>query len=91
MDISTADTVLASTVICYLIGMACKAIRAIKDEFIPVIVGLFGGILGVVGMYVIPDFPAKDILNSIAIGISSGLSSTGLNQIGKQLFSNKEE
>ena len=91
MDISTVGTVLAITVSCYLVGMACKATPAIKDEFIPVIVGLFGGILGVVGMYVIPDFPAKDILNSIAIGISSGLSSTGLNQIGKQLFTNKEE
>jgi hypothetical protein len=33
-----------------------------------------------------PDFPAKDILNAIAIGITSGLASTGADQIGKQLF-----
>lgn len=87
MDISTVGTVLAITVITYLIGMACKAIPLVKDEFIPVIVGFAGGILGVVGMYVIPEFPASDILNAIAIGISSGLASTGVNQIGKQ-FSN---
>ena len=57
----------------------------IKDNYIPVIVGAFGGILGVLGMYVIPDFPAQDILNAIAVGIVSGLSSTGVNQVYKQL------
>ena len=36
-------------------------------------------------MYVIPDFPAQDILNAIAVGIVSGLSSTGVNQVYKQL------
>lgn len=85
MDFSTVGTVLAITVITYLIGMGAKAIPAIKDELIPVIVGVVGGMLGVVGMYVIPEFPANDVLNAIAIGISSGLASTGLNQLGKQV------
>ena len=58
--------------------------KNIKDEAIPVIVGIIGGILGVVGMYVIPDFPAQDVLNAIAVGIVSGLASTGVNQIYKQ-------
>ena len=78
-------TVIAIVVICYLIGLAAKTIPAVKDNYIPVIVGAFGGILGVLGMYVIPDFPAQDILNSIAVGIVSGLSSTGVNQVYKQL------
>lgn len=78
-------TVLAIVVICYLVGLGAKQIPKIKDELIPVIVGVAGGILGVVGMYVIPDFPASDVLNAIAIGIVSGLASTGVNQAYKQL------
>lgn len=85
MDISSMTTVIAIVVICYLIGLAAKTIPAVKDNYIPVIVGAFGGILGVLGMYAIPDFPAQDILNAIAVGIVSGLSSTGINQVYKQL------
>lgn len=84
MDITQVGTVLAIVVITYLIGLGAKNISAIKDEAIPVIVGVFGGILGIVGMFVMPDFPAHDILNAIAIGIVSGLASTGVNQVWKQ-------
>lgn len=84
MDITQIGTVVAIVVITYLIGIAAKSIPNIKDEMIPVVVGVAGGILGIVGMYVIPDFPAKDILNAIAIGIVSGLASTGVNQVWKQ-------
>lgn len=85
MNILDVTQVVAIVVICYLIGMAVKAIPQIKDELIPVIVGVCGGILGVVGMFCMPDFPADDILNAIAIGIVSGLASTGVNQAYKQL------
>lgn len=85
MDISTIGTVLAIVVITYLIGLLCKTISAIKDKLIPVIVGAVGGVLGILGMYVIPDFPAKDVLNALAVGIVSGLASTGVNQVYKQL------
>lgn len=84
MDITSVSTVVAIVVITYLIGLAVKAIPQIKDNYIPIIVGIAGGILGIIGMYVIPDFPANDILNAIAVGIVSGLSSTGVNQIYKQ-------
>lgn len=84
MNITQMGTVLAIVVITYLIGMAAKTIPQIKDDHIPVIVGVFGGILGIVGMYAMPDFPAHDILNAIAIGIVSGLASTGVNQAYKQ-------
>lgn len=90
MEINTVGVVLAIVVITYLVGLAAKAIPAVKDELIPVIVGIAGGILGAVGMYVIPEFPANDIMNAIAIGISSGLASTGVNQAYKQLFSKDE-
>lgn len=84
IDFTQVSTVIAIVVIAYLIGYGAKVVSHVKDEVIPVIVGVFGGILGVVGMYVIPDFPAHDILNAIAIGIVSGLASTGANQVWKQ-------
>lgn len=83
-------TVGAITVISYLIGMGCKAVDKFPDKFIPVTVGAVGAILGVVGMYTITDFPAQDILNAIAVGIASGLASTGVNQIVKQLKQEEE-
>lgn len=84
MDLTQIGTVMAIVVITYLVGLGAKNISAIKDEEIPVIVGVCGGILGIVGMFVMPDFPAHDILNAIAIGIVSGLASTGVNQVWKQ-------
>ncbi len=89
MNVMGAGTVLAIVVICYLIGLGVK-VSPVKDEYIPVIVGVCGGILGVIGMYVMPDFPANDILNAIAIGITSGLASTGADQIYKQVISNEK-
>lgn len=77
--------VVAIVVICYMIGFACSAYEKIPNKVIPVVMGICGAILGGVGMYVIPDFPAQDILNAIAVGIVSGLSATGINQIYKQL------
>lgn len=88
MDFTQVSTVVAIVVITYLVGLGAKAIPQIKDNFIPIIVGVAGGILGIIGMYVIPDFPASDILNAIAVGIVSGLSSTGVNQIYKQVRKN---
>ena len=88
MDFTQVGTYIAIIVICYLIGIGAKLIPGIKDDYIPVIVGAFGGILGVVGLYVIPDFPANDILNAISVGIVSGLASTGVNQIYKKVKPN---
>ncbi len=88
MDFTQVGTCIAIIVICYLIGIGTKLIPGIKDDYIPVIVGVFGGILGVVGLYVIPDFPANDILNAISVGIVSGLASTGVNQIYKKVKPN---
>lgn len=85
MDYAQVSTVVSIVVITYLIGLAAKAIPNVKDNYIPIIVGVAGGILGVVGMYVIADFPANDVLNAIAVGIVSGLASTGVNQIYKQV------
>ena len=84
VDLSQMGVVLAIVIICYLVGMAAKVSNHCPDKAIPVVVGVAGGLLGVVGMYVIADFPAQDILNAIAIGIVSGLASTGIDQAYKQ-------
>lgn len=74
----------AITVIAYLIGELVKA-SGINNKWIPVICGVVGGILGVVGMLIMPDFPGKDYITSVAIGIVSGLAATGINQAYKQI------
>lgn len=91
MDITTmGPTVMAITIITYLIGMIAKALPFVQDKFIPAIVGVFGGILGVVGMYIVPEFPANDLLNAVSTGILSGLASTGVNQLFKQMTAKSE-
>lgn len=78
-------SVAAITVICYLLGMGCKATAAIKDEMIPSIMGLAGAALGVVAYFThMPEFDGFHILTAIAVGIVSGLAATGINQIFKQ-------
>lgn len=52
--------------------------------WIPVIMAVIGGILGAVGMGVIPDFPATDYITAVAVGMFNGLSATGVNQVIKQ-------
>lgn len=78
-------THVAILTICMLIGKAVKLKPQLNDEAIPVVVGTAGGILGVVGMFIIPDFPATNILDAIAVGIVSGLAATGTHQVTKQL------
>ena len=72
------------TVICYLIGNIVKNTK-LSDRWIPGIVGAAGGLLGLVGLYVMVDFPAAEPLTAVAVGIASGLASTGAHQIKKQL------
>ena len=78
------------TIICYLIGEAVKLIPKAETKWIPVICGFCGGCLGVAAMYLMPDFPAKDILTAIAVGIVSGFAATGLHQAIKQLSGKHE-
>lgn len=84
MDMSMVSTVVSITVLAYLVGMICKAVSVVRDEWIPVIVGLVGCALGAAGMYLIPDFPATNIMDAMSVGIASGLAATGINQAVKQ-------
>ena len=48
MDFGIAS-VAGITVICYLAGMVCKASARLRNEVIPVVCGVAGAALGVVG------------------------------------------
>lgn len=76
--------VAAISVICWLAGEAVK-LSPVEDKWIPLICGVCGGLLGLLGMRVMPDFPAEDLMSATAVGIVSGLAATGADQIGKQM------
>ena len=83
MDYMGIAGVAAITVIAWLIGEAVK-LAPLDNKWIPVACGFFGGVLGVVGMFTMQEFPAADIMTAAAVGIVSGLAATGADQIGKQ-------
>ncbi len=76
-------------IICYLICNAVKATQ-LDNKWLPVIAGFSGGIIGVVAMAVIPEYPANDFITAFAIGVVSGFTATGVNQIAKQFGIKKE-
>ena len=72
------------TVICFLVA-ECVKLTPLENKWLPAICGFCGGCFGVVAMFVMPEFPAKDILTAIAVGIVSGSGATGAHQVYKQL------
>ena len=89
MDLGIAN-VAAITAICMVVGYGVKCSK-LDSKFIPLIVAIAGGIIGVIAFYIkMPDFPADNIITAIAVGIASGLAGTGVNQMFKQLSGNTE-
>lgn len=86
MDITSFGItgVAAITVICLLIGQGVKA-SGLDNKWIPIVCGVAGLLLGICGMFIMPDFPATDYITAAAVGIVSGLAATGINQAVKQL------
>ena len=74
----------ALIVVCYLVGEAVKA-SGLDNKWIPVICGGCGAVLGVLSLWLMPDFPAGDFITAAAVGIASGLAATGADQAVKQL------
>lgn len=83
MDFGIAG-VAAITVICYLAGQLVKA-SGLDNKWIPIICGVVGGILGVLAMRYMPDYPAGDYITAVAVGIVSGFAATGINEAVKQI------
>ena len=88
MDFGIAS-VAAITVIAYIVGM-CVSASGINNKWIPIFCGVVGGVLGIVGMYIMPDFPAADYITAAAVGIVSGLAATGVDQVVKQMSAKDE-
>lgn len=77
---------------CYIIGEIYKIVFKNKKEsynLIPLILSIFGGIIGIVIFYTNPEMilDAHNVWVALGVGIVSGASSTGANQIIKQVFS----
>lgn len=83
MDFGIAG-VAAITVICYLAGQLVKA-SGLDNKWIPIICGVVGGVLGVVAMHFMADYPADDYITAVAVGIVSGFAATGINEAVKQI------
>lgn len=82
MEFPGVVSVTAITVVCYCVAQFIK-ITAIDNKWIPVICFVVGAGLGVIGMHIMPDFPAEDAITSIAVGAVSGGAATGVNQAYK--------
>ena len=76
--------VAAITVIAYVAGLTAKA-WGLKCQWVQIVRALAGAALGVVCLYVMPDFPANNAVSAAAVGIVSGLAATGTEQmVGKE-------
>jgi hypothetical protein len=83
---STVNMV-AIMIICGFVGFGIKTGCGGEQKvarWIPLIMGLLGGVLGVVYRFINPVYAQMDVLMAIASGIVSGLASTGAHQILKQ-------
>lgn len=84
-------------VCCYIVGELYKLIFKRKEDpaykFIPLLLATLGGILGIVIYFTNPEiiFNAENVWVALMIGIVSGVSATGTNQIVKQLFFKQSE
>ena len=81
----------AIVVVCYFVGLMIKTLGPSEelDKWIPVICGVCGAVLSIIAYFTIPGYiHAENWLVALVLGIISGLSATGANQIYKQ-FSEK--
>ena len=82
-------------VICYIIGEIYKVVFRKKKEakkIIPMVMAIMGGILGILIYQTNPEiiFNVDNIWVAIEVGIASGESATGTNQIIKQILNKGE-
>lgn len=84
MELMGISSVAAITVICYLAAAAIKAAE-LPTRYLPVICGVCGGVLGIISMRIMPEYPADDLITALAVGIVSGFAATGVDQAIKQL------
>ena len=82
-------------VMSYLVGEIFKKVifrKKKRYKYIPVVVGVFGGVLGLVIYKISPEilFNINNPFEAVMVGIISGLASTGSNEIIKQIKEGEE-
>ena len=83
-------------IFCYIVGELYKILFRKKEEvfkYIPIVLAAIGGAVGIVMFHTNPEIiaSADNVWVSFGIGVSSGVSATGTNQIIKQLFSSEKK
>lgn len=83
-------------IICYIIGEIYKVLFKNKQDLyklIPIILACFGGLLGILIFLTNPEIllNVSNVWTALGIGMVSGVSSTGTNQIIKQIFIKNKE
>lgn len=83
-------------VLTYIVSEIYKVVLQKKKEtykYIPILTSIFGGLLGCLIYLTYPEmiFNASNIYIAMLIGIISGSSATGTNQIIKQIFKHNEK
>lgn len=78
-------------IICYFIGEIFKLLifkKKSKYKYIPIVVGISGGVLGLLSYFISPEmvFNVHSPIMALSIGIASGLASTGSNELLKKLI-----
>lgn len=79
--------IVAYVAISYYIALVTKT-AGVKKKWIPVVSGAAGILCGVVGHII--GMTDGNMLEDIAIGLFSGLSAVGTNEISKYIFVRKE-
>lgn len=91
MELFGIGAVASITVVAYLAGLMVKASPWNNNQLIPLVCGTVGGIFGLIGyFYHLENFVVQDPITALAVGIVSGLSATGINEMGKQLTKDSE-
>lgn len=84
------------TIFCYLAGEFFKLVilrKKSRYKYIPIIVGGIGGALGLMMYYISPELllGTTNPFTATAVGIVSGLASTGGNELVKQILKKGRE
>ena len=89
MDLENISAVPVIVFVCYLLVEVVKVIFGKYEkvkELLPLISAFAGAVISTILFSVFPEIlPVKSYVSAIIIGLFSGLSATGSNQIWKQL------
>ncbi|MBQ7226539.1 MAG: hypothetical protein IJX02_08090 [Clostridia bacterium] len=89
MDMVCISGVAIATAVCYLVAEAIKIISGGKEtvkRLLPIVSAFLGGGICVGLFFVFPELlPVGNLPGAFVVGLFSGLSATGSNQILKQM------